>query len=67
MGLILKLEKYSKPWIIQKAGSNSGLFVHKYKYGHEKLRQKARRLCKDGKLELVKQTKDGFYYKVLEQ
>ena len=63
----MKPEKYSKPWIIQKAASNSGLFVHKYKYSHEKLRQKARRLCKDGKLELVEQTKDGFYYKALEQ
>lgn len=67
MVLTLELEKYSKPWIIQKAAIASGLFVHKYKYSHEKLRQKARRLCKDGKLELVEQTKDGFYYKVVEQ
>ena len=59
------VEKYSKPWILDKA--RTGLFVSKYSYSHEKLRQKARRLCKDGKLELVEQTREGFYYKAVEQ
>ena len=59
------LEKYSKPWIIEKA--KTGLTVHKYKYSQEKLRQKTRRLCKDGVLIMENQTKDSFYYKLAEQ
>ena len=56
------LEKYSKPWILEKA--KSGLFVSKYSYSHEKLRQKTRRMCKDGVLVMVQQDKDKFYYKL---
>ena len=57
--------KYSKPWIIEKA--KTGLIVHKYKYSQEKLRKKARRLCKDGVLVVENQTKDSFYYKIAQQ
>lgn len=58
-------EKYSKPWILEKA--TKGLSVHKYSWSHEKLRKKARRLCKDGFLVMVDQSKDNFYYKVVSQ
>ena len=60
-----KLKKYSRPWIIAKA--KTGLFVSKYSYSHEKLRQKTKRLCKDGVLIMENQTKDCFYYKLAEQ
>lgn len=60
-----KLEKYSKPWIIEK--SKTGLFVSKYSYSHEKLRKKTKRLCKDGVLVMVQQDKDKFYYKLADQ
>lgn len=60
-----KLEKYSKPWIIEKA--KTGLFVSKYSYSHEKLRKKTKRLCKDGGLVMVQQDKDKFYYKLADQ
>ena len=60
-----KLVKYSKPWIIAKA--KTGLFVSKYSYSHEKLRQKTKRLCKDGVLVMVQQDKDKFYYKLADQ
>jgi len=62
---VTELIKYSKPWILEKA--RSGLFVSKYAYSHEKLRQKTRRLCKDGILEMVEQDRDKFYYKLAEQ
>lgn len=60
-----KLKKYSRPWIIAKA--KTGLFVSKYSYSHEKLRQKTKRLCKDGVLVMVQQDKDKFYYKLADQ
>lgn len=50
----------SKEAILQRA--KNGLFVHKYSYSHEKLRKKARRMCKDGLLVLKEYRKDGFYY-----
>ena len=59
------LEKYSNPWILEKA--KSGLTVHKYKYSQERLRKKTRRFCKDGVLIMENQTKDCFYYKLAEQ
>jgi DNA-binding transcriptional regulator PaaX len=62
--MITELEKYSKPWILAKA--KTGLPIHKYSYSHEKLRKKARRLCKDGLLVMEKQDKEKFYYKLAE-
>ncbi len=62
---MITLEKYSKPWIVEKA--KTGLFVNKYSYSHEKLRQKTKRLCKDGVLVLVQQDKEKFYYKLAHQ
>lgn len=50
----------SKKTILLRA--KNGLFVHKYSYSHEKLRKKARRMCKDGLLVLKEQSRDGFYY-----
>ena len=61
----MELVKYSKPWIIEKA--KTGLTVHKYKYSQERLRKKARRLCKDGVLIMESQAKDSFYYKLAQQ
>ena len=60
-----RLVKYSKSWIIEKA--KTGLFVNKYSYSHEKLRQKTKRLYKDGVLVMVEQDKDKFYYKIADQ
>ena len=56
---------YTKDWILSKA--QTGLSVHKYSYGHEKLRKKTKRLCKDGVLRMESQTKDKFYYKLADQ
>lgn len=61
----MKIEKYSKPWILAKA--IDGLSVHKYSWSQEKLRKKARRMCKDGILRLESQTKDCLYYKLADQ
>lgn len=52
---------YTKEWILQKA--QKGLYVNKYSWGHEKLRKKTRRMCKDGLLRLVSQNKSEFFYK----
>ena len=60
----MKLEKYSKPWILAKA--RNGLAVHKYSWSQEKLRKKARRMCKDGILRLENQTRDCFYYRLVD-
>lgn len=53
---------FTKEWILKRA--ESGLSVNKYSWGHEKLRKKARRLCKDGFLKLEWQNKSEFFYKI---
>jgi hypothetical protein len=41
-------------------------FVDKYRYSHEALRKKCRRMLKDGKLQLMKADKNGFTYRTAE-
>ena len=53
---------FTREWILKKA--ESGLSVNKYSWGHEKLRKKTRRLCKDGLLKLEWQNKSEFFYKI---
>ena len=38
------------------------MFVHRYKWSHDKLRKKYRRLRKEGKVVVVNETKDGWTY-----
>lgn len=42
-------------------------FTHRYKYRHDARRTKAKRLLKRGKITLVNNTADGWYYRALEE
>ena len=46
---------------------NSDVFVDRYQYRDAKKRKKYRRLCKDGKVKMVAQNKQGWYYRVIPQ
>lgn len=39
------------------------VFVHRYKYSHQELRKKYRRLRKEGKVTLIEESPVGFLYK----
>lgn len=40
------------------------IFVHRYKWSHDKRRKQTRRDCKDGKITMLEQNQDGFLYAV---
>ncbi|MNG00788.1 hypothetical protein D3C85_693490 [compost metagenome] len=52
----------SKDSLLSKA--KNGFFVSRYSWSHEKLRKKARRMCKDGLIYVEFQNKDGWFYKL---
>lgn len=39
------------------------IFVHRYKWAQEQRRKLTRRMCKDGLLVLIEETRDGFRYR----
>jgi len=40
------------------------LFIHRYKQSKDRLRKKARKLCKEGKITLLEQSREGFLYDI---
>jgi hypothetical protein len=40
----------------------SKVFLHRYKYSHDKKRAKYRKLLRMGKVKIIEQNKDGWLY-----
>jgi len=54
--------KLTRAQIIEIA-TRQEFFVDRYSYRDDDKRRMCRRLAKDGKLELVSQSRDGFFYR----
>ena len=39
-------------------------FVHRYKWSHDKKRKQFLRMFKDGKIDLLKSTREGWLYRI---
>lgn len=46
-------------------GVGEKLFVHRYRWSHDKRRSKLKKKLKMGQVEMIEQTRDGFLYKVI--